>query len=190
MPEAEMPPIVWPELEANCSRCTGLCCVAYPFVDGEKFGYEKPADKACKHLGPDCRCSIHENREEMGFKGCILFDCHGAGQRVVNEVFHYVNWQTEGVESGEILQAFRSLTRVHAALAQLKLLEDLPLTTDQQKSFRALFEELEPAQGWTAQSLAELSPSKAEQAVQNYAKSLMGSPAGTRLSERLAGGRT
>ncbi|MCO6186478.1 hypothetical protein [Rhizobium sp. L1K21] len=187
MQTASKNPRVWPELKADCSRCTGLCCVAYPFIDAGKFGYNKPANERCRHLGPDCRCSIHGERAEMGFKGCITFDCNGAGQRVANEIFQSVDWRHDAVAATEILDAFRALTHVHAALSQLKLLENLPFTDEQADRFFSLFAWLEPVSGWTEKSLESFPAIEAERAVQDFAASMKGTEAGRALAERLSG---
>ncbi len=178
---------VWPELKADCARCTGLCCVAYPFIDADKFGYDKPADQACRHLGPDCRCAIHDEREQMGFRGCITFDCNGAGQRAVNDLFRHVDWRTGGVAAGEILDAFRALTHIHAALAQLKVMEELPLDAGQLERFQALFSRLEPASAWTVETLDAFPAQRAEKEVQVFAVSLQGTAAGDALAAKLSG---
>lgn len=187
MQTANKNPRVWPEMKADCSRCTGLCCVAYPFIDPGKFGYEKPADQACRHLGPDCQCSIHDNREVMGFKGCIVFDCNGAGQRVANEIFQNVDWRHDGVAATQILDAFRALTHIHAALSQLRLLENLPFTEEQADRFLSLFCWLEPVAGWTAETLEKFPALDAEKAVQDFAVSMHGTAAGQALADRLTG---
>ena len=46
-------------LRADCSRCTGLCCVAPAFAASADFALDKPAGRACPHLQGDSRCGIH-----------------------------------------------------------------------------------------------------------------------------------
>jgi Pentapeptide repeats (8 copies) len=70
-------------LAADCSRCVGLCCVAPAFVASADFAFSKPAGVACRHLGADARCSIHDRLRPAGMPGCAAYDCFGAGQRVV-----------------------------------------------------------------------------------------------------------
>jgi hypothetical protein len=72
-------------LEADCASCAGLCCVVPAFAKSSDFAINKPAGKACPHLGGDFRCGIHERLGENGFRGCIVFDCFGAGQRITQE---------------------------------------------------------------------------------------------------------
>lgn len=70
-------------LTSDCSRCRGLCCVGLYFSAADGFPVDKDAGVRCAHLLPDCRCDIHSELEGRGMKGCMAFDCLGAGQRVV-----------------------------------------------------------------------------------------------------------
>lgn len=85
------------ELSAACTRCVGLCCVAPAFVASVDFAVDKPAGQACAHLRADHRCGIHDDLRARGFRGCAVFDCFGAGQRVtaaypgsprLHDIFH------------------------------------------------------------------------------------------------------
>ncbi|MGY1700396.1 pentapeptide repeat-containing protein [Geodermatophilus sp. SYSU D00766] len=71
------------ELRADCSACAGLCCVLPAFAASADFAIDKPAGRACVHLAPDARCGIHADLRQRGFPGCTVFDCFGAGQRLV-----------------------------------------------------------------------------------------------------------
>jgi hypothetical protein len=65
----------------------GICCVAPAFQRSADFAIDKPAGVPCLHLGGGRRCGIHAELRERGFPGCDVFDCFGAGQRVVQETF-------------------------------------------------------------------------------------------------------
>lgn len=54
-----------------------------PFAASADFAFDKPAGVACRHLQDDFRCGIHDRLRDRGFPGCTVFDCFGAGQRVV-----------------------------------------------------------------------------------------------------------
>lgn len=69
-------------LLADCSACVALCCVIPPFDAVQGFGFDKPAQTPCQHLCADHRCGIHGDLIERGFRGCVAFDCLGAGQRL------------------------------------------------------------------------------------------------------------
>ncbi len=75
------------ELRADCSACAGLCCVLPAFAASADFAVDKPAGRPCLHLTGlqvgDARCGIHADLRQRGFPGCTVFDCFGAGQRLV-----------------------------------------------------------------------------------------------------------
>jgi hypothetical protein len=70
------------ELTADCTRCVGLCCVVLPFSRSADFAFDKPAGTPCRHLAADSRCGIHDRLRESGMRGCVAYDCFGAGQSV------------------------------------------------------------------------------------------------------------
>ncbi len=70
------------ELLADCSRCVGLCCVLLPFRRSADFAFDKAAGEACRHLAGDHRCRIHTTLLDDGMRGCVAYDCFGAGQEV------------------------------------------------------------------------------------------------------------
>jgi hypothetical protein len=82
------------ELVADCARCVGLCCVVLPFARSADFAFDKPAGEWCRHLAADQRCRIHDRLQDSGMRGCVAYDCFGAGQAVTQigriESFHVV----------------------------------------------------------------------------------------------------
>jgi hypothetical protein len=70
------------ELQADCTNCSGLCCVVPAFVKSSDFAIDKPAGTPCPNLQPDSRCGIHNSLRTQGFAGCAVYDCFGAGQQV------------------------------------------------------------------------------------------------------------
>ncbi|MBW0092166.1 pentapeptide repeat-containing protein [Pseudonocardia sp. KRD-184] len=75
------------DLRADCARCAGLCCVLPAFAASADFAIDKPAGTPCPNLRPDHGCGIHSSLRERGFPGCTVYDCFGAGQRVVQVTF-------------------------------------------------------------------------------------------------------
>jgi hypothetical protein len=69
-------------LRADCERCFGLCCVALPFADSVDFAIHKNAGQPCPNLRSDFRCGVHTRLRPLGFRGCTVYDCYGAGQKV------------------------------------------------------------------------------------------------------------
>lgn len=81
------------DLRADCSRCVGLCCVALAFAHSADFAFSKEAGDPCVNLDEDDRCVIHPELRQRGFKGCTVFDCFGAGQRVTQATFDGRSWR-------------------------------------------------------------------------------------------------
>lgn len=73
------------ELAADCSRCVGLCCTILPFQRSADFAFDKQAGEPCRHLDGEHRCDIHNRLSESGMRGCVAYDCFGAGQTVTQE---------------------------------------------------------------------------------------------------------
>jgi hypothetical protein len=83
------------ELRADCSRCVGLCCVALAFARSADFAFTKDAGEPCVNLEEDYRCVIHPELRERGFKGCTVFDCFGAGQKVTQHTDGGASWRDD-----------------------------------------------------------------------------------------------
>ncbi|QUH26199.1 hypothetical protein [Serpentinicella alkaliphila] len=79
-------------LQADCQKCFGLCCVALYFSSSEGFPTDKAAGYPCPNLSKNYSCNVHENLIERGFKGCVAYDCFGAGQKVAQSIFHGNDW--------------------------------------------------------------------------------------------------
>ncbi len=101
-------------LRADCAQCAGLCCVAPGFARSADFAIDKPAGQACPNLAADdFGCTIHSDLRKRGFPGCVVFDCFGAGQQVVQEVFAGREWRTDPALA-------TSMFAVFAVMRQLK----------------------------------------------------------------------
>ena len=104
------------ELHADCSACAGLCCVALAFARSADFGYDKPAGEPCTHLADDDRCRIHDHLRDKGFRGCTVFDCFGAGQKVTQLTFGGTSWRQDPAVRGPMLAALPVMRRLHELL--------------------------------------------------------------------------
>lgn len=82
------------ELKINCQECRGLCCTALYFSASDGFPKDKDAGEPCPNLLPDFRCSIHQQLLSRQMKGCIAYDCCGAGQ-IVTGLFKEKNQSSE-----------------------------------------------------------------------------------------------
>jgi uncharacterized protein YjbI with pentapeptide repeats len=81
------------DLRADCARCFALCCVAPTFAVSADFAINKRAGKACPNLQADFRCGIHTQLRQKGFRGCAVYDCFGAGQKVSQVTFAGQDWR-------------------------------------------------------------------------------------------------
>lgn len=117
----------YPELKSDCANCQALCCMALAFDRGEKFAEDKPAGRVCRHLGHGGLCRIHSDLAAQGYQGCVDFDCQGAGQRVVAEVFPGQDWRKQPRLAATVMEAFRRMRKLHELLVLLKATEILDL---------------------------------------------------------------
>jgi uncharacterized protein YjbI with pentapeptide repeats len=104
------------ELQADCGSCAGLCCVAPAFAKSSDFAIDKPAGRPCPNLAGDFRCSIHEHLDERGFRGCIVFDCFGAGQRITQETFGGRDWRSAPELAAPMFAALPVMRQLHELL--------------------------------------------------------------------------
>ena len=73
---------------SDCANCAALCCVAYPSDDMPGFAASKRSGEPCPRLAQCGTCTIYEDRERLGFGGCIAYECFGAGQFVTQALSH------------------------------------------------------------------------------------------------------
>ncbi|GAB3685953.1 pentapeptide repeat-containing protein [Actinocorallia lasiicapitis] len=115
------------ELEADCSRCFALCCVALPFAASADFAVDKPAGKPCANLAADYRCGVHGSLRKIGFTGCTVFDCFGAGQRVSQVTFGGRSWRDDPGTATAMFAAFPVMRHLHELLRYLDEARGLPV---------------------------------------------------------------
>ena len=82
-------------LQADCTNCFGLCCIALAFEKSADFAIDKDAGEPCENLQDDFRCGIHSRLRESGFKGCTVYECFGAGQKISQVSFDGRSWRQE-----------------------------------------------------------------------------------------------
>ncbi|MFT7723540.1 MAG: hypothetical protein QM788_12055 [Roseateles sp.] len=113
-----------PHLRADCSACAALCCVIPPFDACQGFGFDKPAETPCRHLGADHRCGIHRELAARGFEGCAAFDCLGAGQRLTAQAaerFGNADWRGRPEVARWLFAAYPRVRQAQEWLARLHL---------------------------------------------------------------------
>jgi hypothetical protein len=107
------------ELEPDCARCVGLCCVALPFRVSHGFAFDKAAGEPCRHLDGAYRCSIHTQLREQGMGGCTAYECFGAGQQVTQILYAGASWRTQPDGGAEMFEVFAVVQRLHEMLVLL-----------------------------------------------------------------------
>ena len=119
---------LYDELSIDCEKCSGLCCVALYCAKSDGFPSNKPAGKPCEYLLNDFRCAIHAELKERKMKGCLAYDCFGAGQKATQLYPQNVNWLTHPKQANEIFNAFHILFQQYQylwyLLEAMKVVED------------------------------------------------------------------
>ena len=158
-------------LRPDCARCAALCCVAPCFDRSAQFAFDKASGEACRHLAGDFGCAIHARRAALGMGGCETYDCAGAGQRVVQELFAGRTWRDFPELAAPMFEAFQILRRVHELLILLRTAEKLPLLEPHRQESRALRGALLPEE-WTLESLRDFEKSHVPDSVMAFLRSL------------------
>ncbi|PDZ09058.1 oxetanocin A resistance protein [Bacillus pseudomycoides] len=130
-------------LRADCENCFGLCCVALPFAASADFAVNKDGGKPCSNLQSDFRCSIHKNLRQKGFKGCTVFECFGAGQKVSQVTFEGVDWRKGPEQAKKMYDVFPIMHQLHEKLWYLNEALTLKVTSPIYGELRDAIEETE-----------------------------------------------
>ncbi|GIQ69460.1 pentapeptide repeat-containing protein [Xylanibacillus composti] len=109
-------PIHRAALKADCEQCFGLCCVALPFAASADFAMDKEAGRPCPNLQHDFRCGIHSQLRQQGFRGCTVYDCFGAGQKVSLLTFGGRDWRMEPASASLMYEVFPIMRQLHELL--------------------------------------------------------------------------
>lgn len=127
VPEPRSQQPAWREFESDCSSCAGLCCTALPYARSREFAADKPAGRPCVHLhvrpGAGLPCRIHDRLRTSGWVGCTVFECFGAGQRVMT-MFGGRPWTHEDVDAPTQFAAFEAMRIVQEVRYYCRVLAD------------------------------------------------------------------
>ena len=146
--------------------------MAPAFDRSDEFAVDKAACTACPNLDLADRCRIHDRLEPEGFRGCVLYDCLGAGQRVVQEVFAGASWREDPSLLPAMGRALVALRGVHEQILLLNEAAKAPLSGDERCELEVLAAALEPAEGWTAPDLETFAAGPVPGRVRNFLRSL------------------
>lgn len=151
------------------------------------FAIDKPIDEGCPNLKADFSCAIHAQRVEQGFKGCTLFDCHGAGQRVTQDIFKGRTWRDDPAIAAEMFESFRKVLKIHDYLRLVAILEGLPLSDEESEAVALFKAVLAPEKSWDCHTLADFEEMRVITEFEVFAASLKDSPAARALKARFSG---
>lgn len=101
------------DLQADCERCFGLCCVALPFAASADFAIDKAAGQPCPNLREDHRCGIHLQLRNRGFQGCTVYDCLGAGQKVSQVTYGGRDWRRHPDTAKQMYEVLPMMRQLH-----------------------------------------------------------------------------
>ena len=143
-------------LSADCENCFGLCCVALPYAKSADFAFDKDGGTPCKNLDSNYRCGIHKNLRNEGFRGCTVYECFGAGQKVSQVTYNGNDWRDNPASAKEMFDVYPTMQLLHEMLCYLNealsFEEAQPLYKDLQKAV----EEIEHPTNLSPKSILEL----------------------------------
>jgi len=131
------------DLRGACERCFGLCCVALPFSASSEFPVDKAAGEPCPNLRPDFGCAVHERLRPLGYAGCTVYDCFGAGQKVSEVTFGGRDWRAHPASAPQMFEVFRVMRHAHEVLLLLTEALALPAAAPVHADARAQLTELD-----------------------------------------------
>lgn len=106
-------------IQGDCENCFGLCCVALPFAASSDFAINKDAGQPCSNLQSDFRCGVHNTLRERGFRGCTVYDCFGAGQKVSQFTYNGHDWRQNSGSAKQMFEIFPIMRQLHELLYYL-----------------------------------------------------------------------
>ncbi|WNC16601.1 pentapeptide repeat-containing protein [Brevibacillus brevis] len=103
-------------LQDDCEKCFGLCCAALPFAASEDFAVDKDAGTPCSHMQSDFRCGVHGKLRQIGFRGCTVYECFGAGQKVAQVTYEGRDWRQYPETAKQMFEVFPIMRQLHELL--------------------------------------------------------------------------
>ncbi|WP_284641903.1 pentapeptide repeat-containing protein [Paenibacillus silviterrae] len=143
-------------LQADCERCFGLCCVALPFAASTDFAADKAAGQPCPNLKSDFRCSVHSSLRQIGYRGCTVYDCFGAGQKVSQGTYAGRDWRQAPETSKPMYEVFPVMRQLHELLWYLSEALTLQPAQPIREALSSALEETERLTGLSAEAILEL----------------------------------
>ncbi len=130
-------------LRADCTRCRALCCVVPGFARSSDFAIDKPAGRPCPNLQSDFRCGVHTELRVLGFAGCTVYDCLGAGQHVTEVVLGGHDWRTSPDTADAMVEVFPVVRDLFELLRYVAEAASFPRATEVHDALEAAYAQLE-----------------------------------------------
>jgi hypothetical protein len=128
------------DLGGDCANCFGLCCTALAFARSVDFPVDKVAGDPCVNLDDENGCRIHPQLRASGYKGCTVFDCFGAGQKVSRQTFVGRSWRDDAKTRNAMFAVFPVVRRLHELLWYLDVACALPVALELRRQLRSEFD--------------------------------------------------
>lgn len=143
-------------LKADCENCFGLCCVALPYAKSADFAFDKDGGTPCSNLQADYRCGIHSNLRKKGFRGCTVYECFGAGQKVSQVTFDGKDWREHPETAKEMFDVFPIMQQLYEMLYYLNEALSLEATKSIHKELQMAIDETENLTSLSPKSIKDL----------------------------------
>jgi uncharacterized protein YjbI with pentapeptide repeats len=131
------------QFRGKCEDCFGLCCVAPRFPASTDFAFSKEAGEPCPNLATDFRCTIHSSLNARGFRGCVTYDCLGAGQKVSQLAFGGRSWRDAPETAEQMFETFRFVRHLQEMLIPLTVGATLKAAAPLRRRLDSLREEID-----------------------------------------------
>ncbi len=97
------------ELTSVCEQCFGFCCRALYFKASDGFPVDKEAGVRCPNLNTEYKCMIHDQLQALKMKGCLAYECFGAGQKAAQMM-------APSTPESEMFEVFHKMRQLHEML--------------------------------------------------------------------------
>ncbi|WP_338540353.1 pentapeptide repeat-containing protein [Paenibacillus tundrae] len=130
-------------LSADCEQCFGLCCVALPYGKSSDFAFDKSSGTPCPNLRNDNRCGIHTQLRQKGFKGCTVYDCFGAGQKLSQLTYAGKDWRDHPELASEMFDCLPVMRQLQEMMSYVNEMLAYPETKSIHSRLREKYQETE-----------------------------------------------
>ncbi|MGL5330241.1 MAG: pentapeptide repeat-containing protein [Peptostreptococcaceae bacterium] len=147
---------IFRNLKIDCKNCFGFCCVALYFSKMDGFPNDKSAGTPCINLKKDYSCAIHKNLRSKGLKGCTIYDCFGAGQKVAKDTYENKSWNESPQLANEMFEVFLVMRQLHEMLWYLTDALTLVAVKFTEKEIKKLIDETEKLTNLSPKSILDI----------------------------------